>query len=79
MEHTTKRDWVTTVQQDLQVLGISNLSMDEIKTMKKTVWVNLVKQRMNMKTFEIMENKKKSHSKVEQIENTAIIIYSQTI
>ena len=29
MEHTTKRDWVTTVQQDLQVLGISNLSMDK--------------------------------------------------
>ena len=74
MEHKTKRDWVTTVQQDLQVLGISNLSMDEIKTMKKTVWVNLVKQRMNMKTFEIMENKNKSHSNVDHIEHNAILM-----
>ena len=48
--------------------------MDEIKTMKKTVWVNLVKQRINMKTFEILEKKKKSHSKVENMEHTAIIM-----
>ena len=74
MEHKTKKDWVTTVQQDLQVLGIKNLSMDEIKTMKKIVWVNIVKQRINLKTFESLEKKKKSHSKVEQIEHTAIIM-----
>ena len=74
MEHKTKKDWVTTVQQDLQVLGINNLCMDEIKTMKKTVWVNLVKHRINLKTFESLEKKKKSHSKVEQIEHTAIIM-----
>ena len=41
--------------------------------MKKTVWVNLVKQRINLKTFESLEKKNKSHSKVEQIEHTAII------
>ena len=37
MENRTKKDWVTTGLLDLQWLGISNLRMDEIRNIKKSV------------------------------------------
>ena len=49
MENRTKNDWVTTVLLDLQWLGISNISMEEIRNMKKSVCVNMIKKRINMK------------------------------
>ena len=74
MENRTKKDWVTTVLLDLQLLGMSNISMEEIKNMKKSVWINMIKKRISMKTFEFLENLKKSHSKVVHIEHTEINI-----
>ena len=70
MKNKTKKDWVTTVLQDLQWLGLNDLSMEEIKFLKKTVWKNMIKQRINLKTFETLDNIKKSHSKVKHIEHT---------
>jgi hypothetical protein len=56
----------------LQWPGISNLSMEETRNMKKSVWVNMINKRINMKTFEFLENLKKSHPKVKNIEHTEI-------
>jgi hypothetical protein len=70
MKNKTKKDWVTTVLQDLQWLGLNDLSMEEIKILKKTVWKNMIKQRLILKTFETLDNVKKSHSKVKHIEHT---------
>ena len=72
MKNKTKKDWVTTVLQDLQWLGLNDLSMEEIKILKKTVWKNMIKQRIILKTFETLDNVKKSHSKVKHIEHTEI-------
>ena len=70
MENRTKKDWVTTVLMDLQLLGMSNISMEEIRNMKKSVWIKMIKKRIIMKTLEFLENLKKSHSKVDHIEHT---------
>ena len=82
MKDKIKRDWVTTVLQDLQLLGMNDLSIEEIRIMKKTVWMNMIKQKINLYTFETLNNVKKSHLKVKHIEYTEINIkntYSQTI
>ena len=72
MKNKTKKDWVTTVLQDLQWLGLNDLSMEEITILKKTVWKKMIKQRIILKTFETLDNVKKSHSKVKHIEHTEI-------
>ena len=72
MKNKTKKDWVTTVLQDLQWLGLNDLSMEEIKFLKKTVWKNMIKQRINLKTFDTLDNVKKSQAKVKHIEHTEI-------
>ena len=38
--------------------------------MKKTVWMNMIKQKINLNTFETLNNVKKSHLKVKHIEYT---------
>ena len=70
MKDKIKRDWVTTVLQDLQLLGMNDLSIEEIRIMKKTVWMNMIKQKINLNTFETLNNVKKSHLKVKHIEYT---------
>jgi hypothetical protein len=39
--------------------------MEEIRKMKKTSFMKLIKQRINLKTFKNLQQLKKSHSKVE--------------
>ena len=63
MKQRTKKDWVTTVLDDLEKLEI-NLSMEEIATMKKTSFMNLIKNKINRRTFENLESLKQSHPKV---------------
>ena len=63
MKQRTKKDWVTTVLDDLEKLDI-NLSMEEIATMKKTSFMNLIKNKINRRTFENLESLKQSHPKV---------------
>ena len=74
MKSKTKKDWVTTVLDDLNKLELSHMSMEGIKNMKKTSFITLIKQRINRKTFKTLENLKKSHSKVEKIEHSDIRI-----
>ena len=63
MKQRTKNDWVTTVLDDLEKLEI-NLSMEEIANMKKTSFLNLIKNKINRRTFENLESLKQSHPKV---------------
>ena len=73
MKQRTKRDWVTTVMNDLQKLDI-NLTMKEIANMKKAGFMMLIKQKIEKRTFENLESLKLSHSKVEKIEHNGIKI-----
>ena len=72
LKNRTKRDWVTSVQADLDSLGLGDLTMERIKNMKKTSFMNMIKERNELKTFEKLQLKKKSHSKVKNIEHTLI-------
>ena len=74
MKNKTKKDWVSTVLDDLSRLELSHLSMEEITDMKKTSFITLIKQRINLKTFKFLEDLKKSHSKVMHIEHNGIKI-----
>jgi hypothetical protein len=48
--------------------------MEEIATMKKTSFLNLIKNKINRRTFENLESFKKSHSKVKKLEHIGIKI-----
>ena len=72
MKNKTRRDWVTSVQSDLKFLGLEDLDMEKIKNMKKVSFMKMVKENNDIKTFEKLQLRKKSHSKVEKIEHTHI-------
>ena len=58
MKNRTKKDWVTTVLEDLKVLDLGNLSMEEIKNMKKTSFTNMIKHKIQIYTFKSLEGLK---------------------
>ena len=74
MKHKTKKDWVTTVLNDLKLLDLDHLTMDNITEMKKTSYIHLIKQKIQEYTFAFLDELKKSHSKVEKIEHSGIQI-----
>ena len=67
-KNRTKNDWVTTILRDLEELKL-NLNFDEIKAMKKSSFVNLLKQSIVKKSLEELNKKKESHSKVMGLEH----------
>ena len=71
MKYRGRRDWVTTVLEDLKYLEIDK-TMEEITKMKKGSYMNMIKQRIQAKAFENLEKIKLSHSKVEHIEHNGI-------
>ena len=73
-KNRTKKDWVSTILEDLKYLDLSDLSMETIKNMKKSEFVNILKQKIQEKSFEKLEKTKKSHTKVEHVEHNGIIM-----
>ena len=61
MKYRGRRDWVTTVLEDLKYLEIDK-TMEEITKMKKGSYMNMIKQRIQAKAFENLEKIKLSHS-----------------
>ena len=55
--------WVTTALKDIEELDL-NLNFDEIKCMKKSSFIDMVKRKIEDKTLEYLNQKKASHSKV---------------
>jgi hypothetical protein len=74
MKNRTKRDWVSTVLNDLKTLDMEDISMEAIQNMKKVSFMNMIKQRINSKTFENLQKQKMSHSKVKYVEHSCIKI-----
>ena len=56
------------------MLDLGNLSMEEIKNMKKTSFTNMIKDKIQIHTFKSLEGLKKSHSKVEKVEHSILKI-----
>ena len=63
MKKRTKRDWVSTVIEDLELMDIQ-LEMEQIKTMRKSNFMSIIKDKIQMQTFQDMEKIKSSHTKV---------------
>ena len=74
MKNRTKRDWATTILDDLEKLDMKELSLETIKTMKKVSFMNIVKRKINERSFENLIKVKNSHSKVQQLEYTCLKI-----
>ena len=64
----TKKDWVTTVFEDLKYLNMESTTLEEIKDMKKVSFERIIKERIHEKTLERLKNLKNSHSKVKDFE-----------
>ena len=73
-KNKTRRDWVSTVEKDLNLLGLSAFTMDKIKNMKKSSFMNMVKRRIEKYSFEKLQQKKMTHSKVDKLEHSEIKI-----
>ena len=52
IENSSKKDWVRTIKQDLKELKIENINFEEIKSMKKSSFENLVKEKIKENVFE---------------------------
>ena len=66
-----QKDWVTTVLKDIEELDL-NLNFDEIKCMKKSSFIDMVKRKIEEKTLEYLNQKKASHSKVLKLKHTQL-------
>ena len=71
-KYQTKKDWVTMVTKDLEYLELQNLSFEKIKEMKKITFRNLIKQKIEDKTLQKLQDLKKSHSKVKHLEHNSM-------
>ena len=74
MEKRNKRDWATTVLEDLKYLDLEELSMESIRKMKKGSYMNMIKKEIRNKAFDKLQLRKKPHPKVENVEHNEIKI-----
>ena len=74
IRNRTKKDWVTTVFEDLKYLNMEHRSLEEIKNMKQVSFERIVKERIHEKTLERLKKLKNSHSKVKDIDYEIIKI-----
>ena len=74
LKNMNKKDWVATVLEDLKELDLENLSMVDISNMKKGSFRNLINEKIKIKAFERLQKIKLSHSKVENVEHSGIIM-----
>ena len=63
LNNRTSKDWVTTILKDMEEIKI-NMKFDDIKSMKKGAYINLVKRSIKNHVFENLSAKQKKHSKV---------------
>ena len=67
----TKKDWVTTVLSDLEVLKW-NINLDDIKKMKKDNFLKIANRKIQHKTLMDLNKIKQSHSKVQHLEHEVL-------
>ena len=57
------------VEKDLEYLELENMNFENIRNMNKLQFRSLIRQRIEEKTLQKLENVKKSHSKVKNVEH----------
>ena len=66
IEEPKRNDWASTVRADLKELKIE-LSIPQIESMKSETFKNICKEKIKIKAFKYLENKKGGHDKVKHI------------
>ena len=66
MEEPKKNDWVSSVYQDMDHLGIK-MDCNEIESMKEDKFKQMCKERVQSMAFEFLQSKKGTHDKVMHI------------
>ena len=68
MKETPKKgDWINLVIKDLDSIGVSLESETQVKQMKKTDFKAIVKEKINLKSFNELNTRKANHNKVKDI------------
>ena len=75
LKNRTEKDWVTEVLKDLKELGW-NVNFEEIKQMRKTAFIRILKQRIEAKALKDLEISKSSHSKVKHLKHEKLKMQS---
>ena len=73
-KYQRKKDWVTMIKNDLEYLEMQNLSFEAIKEMKRLTFRNLIKQKIEDKVFQKLQNLKENHSKVKHLEHNTMVM-----
>ena len=69
----TSKDWVRTVESDLEKVGL-NVTFADIKEMSKVKWKNTVKKSVNENALLYLETVKQTHSKVKLLKHPKLQI-----
>ena len=71
VRNKTSKDWVTTVLSDLKELSL-NLTFEDIKQMKKSLYMNMIKRKVDHKALNELDRKKQSHTKVKDLKHPVL-------
>ena len=71
----TKKDWISSVLSDLELLEI-NMTFAEIKNMKKCTWKSIIKTHIAEKSLHYLNNLKQKHSKVNKLKHQKLSMQS---
>jgi hypothetical protein len=67
----TAKDWVTTVLLDIKEINL-DIKFEDIRKMKKGPFVNVIKRKVEYKSFKYLENIKETHSKVKSLKHPVL-------
>ena len=70
-QNRQKKDWVTTVLKDLELVGL-NVTFADIQAMNKTKWKNIVKLHIREKSLQYLQEIKQKHSKVKELKHVKL-------
>ena len=72
-KNKTSKDWVTTVLEDMNKMNL-NMDFDEIRNMKKSVFMNTIKRKTEYEALKYLETFKEKHSKVKSLKHPVLKI-----
>ena len=67
-ENRTSKDWVSQITKDLKYID-ANLSFDQITNMKRSEYMKIIKEKIEIKALKDLEDKKDTHNKVKHNKN----------
>ena len=70
-KNKSSKDWVTTVLKDMKKLNL-NMSFEEIGSMKKSMFFNIIKRKTEHEAIKYLEKLKEKHSKVKLLKHPVL-------